>query len=332
MEYEGQDPLGTVSYSLPSTSLLFEVEAECEAFYAGPYAKYAEKYLGMEVRQKNENTCRVTSVKMTPYIEADLSARYMIEGADRDFDLTFLQLTSCGLVSVADSHLGENVAWRFPAAAKGGTAADAIVSNLSSEAATLYRKGEGAYGRIAVQQSVTVAKTLEQKAAETASLIFELRKKRMQIITGDTDATYSGEAMGAAVEEITRLEKEYMTMFTGYSERTVQTMTFDIVPERDKKMYVAFRVSETAGLLPADDISGKPVALEIIPQEISLNDGQVGDKKPKNNKYVFYRIPAVCTLKLTDGKSLLFQSRQPVYQFGVDSSLPLAARLKSKRQ
>lgn len=332
--YEGNDPVGTISYSLPATSLLLDVEAECEAFHAGVYAKYAAKYLGIDVPQKDENTCRITSVKVTPYTEADQASRFLLDMGGQDVDLSFLQLTSCGLVAMPDAGLAKDVLWRFPANSGTDMFADAIVSNLSSGAATLYRKGEDANGRVAVQQNVMVAKTLEQKASETASLIFSLRKKRMQIITGDTDATYSGEAMGAAIDEIARLEKEYMTMFTGYSEKRTQKMTFDIVPEKDKKMYVAFRVSETAGLLPADELSGKPVALEIIPQSVAEPQGEqakANEKKAKDSRYIVYRMPAVCVVKLNDGKNLLFQGRLPIYQFGTDSTLPLNTRLKSKK-
>ena len=39
-----QDPVGTVSYALPQTTITIEVEAVREYFYAGPYAKYAQKH------------------------------------------------------------------------------------------------------------------------------------------------------------------------------------------------------------------------------------------------------------------------------------------------
>ena len=45
-----QDPMGTVSYSLPQTTITIEVEAVREYFYAGPYAKFAQKYLGVDAR------------------------------------------------------------------------------------------------------------------------------------------------------------------------------------------------------------------------------------------------------------------------------------------
>ena len=37
------DPEGFLTYSLPSTTISLDVEAVQEKFYAGPYARYAEK-------------------------------------------------------------------------------------------------------------------------------------------------------------------------------------------------------------------------------------------------------------------------------------------------
>ena len=45
------DPQGTLTYCLPSTVIALEVTAVQENFYAGPYARYAEKYLGIKARQ-----------------------------------------------------------------------------------------------------------------------------------------------------------------------------------------------------------------------------------------------------------------------------------------
>ena len=230
------DPVGTVSYCLPLTSLSFDVEAVKETFHAGPYAEYAMKYLGIEVQKKDWTEYRLTEVRMTPYMEADQSSRYLLKVGAQGVDASFLKLSSCGLVSVSDVAYGTESAWRFPTDLEGNYAGTGLISNVASESATLFRnvKGESAYTRVAVQQEMMVAKTPEKKAAETAALIFELRRKRIQIITGDTDATYSGEAMGAAVAEITRLEKEYMTMFTGYSEKSVQQMRCEVVPEKGR--------------------------------------------------------------------------------------------------
>jgi hypothetical protein len=326
------DPSGNLTYCLPSTVLNLEVEAVQEKFYAGPYAKYAEKYLGVTARQKDEASFRIVQVRMVPYVEADQSRRYSVCVDKGNIDGSFLKLSAEGLVSFGDAAMGGNeTVWRFPVETTGDFSSKGVSSNLTSEATVLYKndRKESEYGKISVQQNVIVAKTPEVKAAETADMILKLRKQRLQIVTGDTDATYSGEAMAAAITELTRLEQEYMTLFTGYSETQTQKMNFDIVPEaeRETQKYVAFRLSDTAGLLPADNLSGRPIVIEFVPGTFQQIEETLVDKK-KPAVLAYYRIPAVCTVKLTDGRDILLQSRVPVYQLGQESSLPVNVILK----
>ena len=327
------DPQGTLAYSLPSTVINLEVEALQEKFYAGPYAKYAEKYLGIKVRQNDETTYQLVQISMTPCVEADQSERYMLSVEKGKVDASFLKLSAAGLVSFADAVAGGETKWRFPARTTSDFSDKGVSSNLTSEATVLYKndRKEAAYNKVSVQQNMIVAKSPEKKAAETADMILDLRKQRLQIVTGDTDATYSGEAMAAAIEELTRLEKEYMTLFTGYSETQLQKMNFEVIPdpERESQRYIAFRLSDTAGLVPADNLSGKPIALELIPQDIAqLNADPDKDTKKSAAVLAYYRIPAICTVKLSEGVDILLQTRIPVYQLGVKASLPVNIILK----
>ena len=318
----GADQEGYVTYSLPMTTVTLEVEAVQETFYAGPYAKYAEKYLGIKPRVKDETTVQLSQIRMTPYVEADQSCRYSLYLKKGTLNPSVFTLSSAGLVTFADAKFADQTVWRFPVKTDGDFSGKGVSSNLTSEATTLYRneKKESAYNRVSVQQNMVVEKTLEQKAAETAATILELRRQRLQIVTGDTDATYSGEAMGAAIGELARLEQEYMTLFVGYSEFQTQQMRFDVVPEagRENQMYIAFRISDKNGLVPADDMTGRPVVMEIQPQAFE----QVGVKAQKA-EVVHYRIPAICTVKIKNGADLLLQSRVPVYQLGQESSIPV---------
>lgn len=327
---KSSDPEGYLTYSLPSTTIVVEVEAVQEKFFAGPYARYAEKYLGIKARQKNETTYQITMLNLKPLVEADQNRRFSIPVKKSAVDATFLKLSSQGLISMADGTFGDATVWRFPKSGKGDFAERGVSSNLKSESATLYRnqKTESEYNRIAVQQNMVVEKTQEQKAAEAAEMIIRLREQRLQIVTGDTDATYSGEAMGAAIEEMTRLEKEYMSLFVGYSDFQEQKMSFDITPsaERESQMYVAFRISDTAGLVPADNLSGKPVVMEIVPQNVT--DSQVTEEVKSKLPLVHYLVPAICTVRVKEGADILIQSRIPVYQLGREGSMPVNATLK----
>jgi len=326
------DPDGFLTYSLPSTTIVLEVEAVQEIFHVGPYAKYAEKYLGIRPRQKDEANFQITEIRMTPYIEADQSRRYTLNVKKGQIDATFLKLSTAGLISFSDASFGEQSVWRFTTDSRSDFGGKGVSSNLTSESATFYHNDKNsAYDRLSVSQNMLVEKTLDQRAAEAADMILKLRKQRLQIVTGDTDATYSGEAMGAAIAEMTRLEEEYMMLFIGYSETQTQKMRFEVVPqaEQPRQMYVAFRLSDMAGLLPADNVSGKPILMEIIPQSFAPIEVTEDDVKSKKKEVLaYYRIPAICTIRLMEGADLLLQSRMPVYQLGRETSIPVNVILK----
>ena len=76
-------PAGTVVYSLPSTTLVLRVTALHESYKAGPYAQYAQKYLGLDVKQTSGDFYKIKSIEMAPYIEADpnVSAAVNLQGS-----------------------------------------------------------------------------------------------------------------------------------------------------------------------------------------------------------------------------------------------------------
>jgi hypothetical protein len=158
----------------------------------------------------------------------------------------------------------------------------------------------------------------EKKAAETAATIFKLRSMRMAIVTGDTDATYSGEAMESAIKELLRMENEYMSLFYGTTVESIQTMNFDVVPQADRKeqKYVAFRLSDTEGLLPPSDLSGRPIVLDLELDELVATSDSRGDG-------IFYRIPRTATARVLDGGNMLLQTRIPIYQLGQTLTFPI---------
>ena len=324
------DPQGYLTYSLPSTTIMLEVEGVQETFYAGPYAKYAEKYLGIKVRQQNDTIIHLTQVRMKPLVEADQSKRYSVNVKTKRNGSSLLRLSTEGLIALSDAQFDGSMAWRFPATEQNCIG---IASDLTSATAALYQNG----GRASSINNILVGRSAEQRAAEAAEMILKLRTQRMQIVTGDTDATFDGEAMGAAITEITRLEEEYMRLFTGYSDMKNLSMRFDVIPSasQEEQVYVAFRLSKVDGLVPADH-EGQPVIMQIIPQEMAVPEvaetaaatetaGDASAAPAKKNAYVlaYYRIPAVCTVKLVSGDNLLLQTRFPIYQLGQESSVPM---------
>ena len=316
---------GAVIYSLPRTTVRVEVKARREAFMAGPYAQYAQKYLGVAARTQDDVTFTLTEISLTPYVEADPGVRYTVNLPDRS-SASFLQFCAQGLVVMADNYTGQPASWRF--VPQTGTASFQGVDpqgNLGKETTVLYKavKQGDHYEKVPVSQEQVVEKSPDRKAADAADAIFALREKRQQIITGDTDATFSGEALKAAVDEITRLEQQYLTLFYGISEISKTAAAFDVTPDPDEKSqtYTAFRLSDSNGLLPASEHEGKAYTLEFKVEPLSAPESTVD--RSKETAVIHYRIPAITRCRLMQGAELLTESRIPVYQLGETSTFPV---------
>lgn len=320
-------PQGAIVYSLPSTTIQFVAEAGHESFIAGPYARFAQKYLGIQAREESGEFYKLNSVEMTPYIEADYTSNIALNlGSSKNASANFLQFISQGLIIWSDSNAGKEEKMRFPKMQdKASFASSMSTSNLTNEKSTLYKTVQTTTGleKVAVQQNQVVEKSLEKRAEESAALIFRLRAKRVDIITGETDATFSGEALKSAIDEINRLESDYLSLFIGKSSFDTQRMSFELVPAADnpKQIYIAFRISESLGLLPSNNLSGRPIVLELT-TEGKIADNPLMDITNSKGR-VLYRKPATMIAKLTDGQNLLLQSRIPIYQLGSILSFPL---------
>ena len=308
-----------LTYALPNTVFTVQVEVRQDYFYAGPYAAFAKKLLNIDVRDQDALTCTVTALDLIPRIEADPKALFLCEPENAQA----LSLSAQGLIALQEKALPDGAQWRFlpPAAAdfssNGLTGPEKTVTRITYKSV---QTEEDTTVQVPVEHKVSEAKTLEDKAAEAADMILAVRKDRLNIVSGNTDASYSGEAMGAALRELDRIEQEYLTLFRGYSVSSTQTASFDIIPDARQRVhrYLAFRLTED-GPVP-DGLKGVPYYLELEPENTDFPEEE--EKKTKNKvSAVKYRIPVVCRVKVTrDGKRLL-DTRLPVYQLGKEVNL-----------
>ena len=308
----------TVTYSLPQTTLTVEVDAVQESFFAGPYAPFAKKYLGIQVRQDDYAKASIREVRLVSRLEADPEARFAIDL--KSGDERFLELTSLGLVSLPSRPEAEAAVWRFDPQPSADFGSLGATSTTQREVRTTWKevRTDSTFSRVPVQETIEVERTPEMKAKEAADLILKARRERFNISTGNTDATFSGEALGAALAELDRIEKEYLTLFTGYTVTREQHGSFDVVPSASarKQQYAAFRLSDRDGLVQSG--TGTACYIELEPVEVA----EVAGAKDMKNA-VHYRVPAVCNVRLTIGGKTLCETRIPVYQLGRESTLPL---------
>ena len=310
-----------VTYSLPRTVISVEVDAVKEVHFAGPYAAFAKQMLGLDVPQKDQYNAFIREIRTAVKVEADHEARYMTASSKASSEL--LTLSSLGLVSFGSAGEAQASAWNFQRGTQNAGYGDGEVSDpYTTVKKTVYKdvKTDTSFTRVAIQQDVKVAKTLEQKAREAADMVLRARDERFKITIGDTDATFSGEALGAAINELTRVEKEYLQMFTGYTVRTEETKSFEVIPVKGTDSYDVFRLSDSEGLLPADAKAGKPYYMDVIPAAPASPQADEAAKPSKGGTAVVYRIPAVCAVTLGTGTTPLVRMRVPVYQLGEESA------------
>ena len=308
-------------YFLPSTTITVEVEAEQETFFAGPYAAFAKKLLNIDVRRADEVTSRVLSATISSKIEADRKSAQTIEGVDIP---ELMALSSQGLISFGEKP-ELNASWRFLPKIKGDFT-DKSISSESKEVTHIVYKTiptDTSFVRVPVEQRFTESKTLEDKAREAADMVLSLRQQRMDIASGNTDATFSGAALADALKELRALEEEYLTLFRGYSETRTISASFDVIPQASLKnhRYLAFRTDPERGLV--SNGRGTPYYIELEPEAL-VKESKEADKK-KNTKaiQIRYRIPMICRLTLSEDGQPLVETRVPVYQLGREASYPV---------
>ncbi|MDR3351383.1 MAG: DUF4831 family protein [Prevotellaceae bacterium] len=322
-----------IVYALPYSVIEIQAEAVYELFTAGPYARYAQKYLGMAAELGNKETFTLKSIALRTIVEADASQMYTLAIKDKNASANFLALSAEGLVASL-AHAGTpETAFRFAAAGQGKFNDTGAEPNIGRDRVTLYKNvqtPEG-YEKVPVQQNQLIEKNPERRAEEAAAFIFNLRKKRVELITGETEASWNSDGLRAALEEIKRLEEEYLSLFLGKTTSGTQSAVFHLTPDpaQAKQLYIAFRFSDTQGLLPASNVAGRPVTLELVSEKktaaIPSNNFNSDDKRASR---IACRLPDTVQAYLNDGQNNLLQARIQLYQFGPILSLPANLKIK----
>ncbi len=190
------------------TTLYIDIAVERQEIVAGPYARYAQKYLGVAAPLADKVLHNVISVNILESSEMSTS---------------------------------------------GNTLAPNVVPTHMNPA--------GGFPRLTIDKTSAAAISLEESARLAAEQIFELRRSRLDLITGEVGENVFGGGLESALREIDR--EEYLSLFLGKQSTRTDTKQYSVTPSKDKLTYTVCRFSDATGLLPADNLSGEPVVLEL---------------------------------------------------------------------
>ena len=248
-----------------TTTLQVDIVVEKQDIIAGPYARYAQKYLGVSAPLADKVLYEIKSAKI--YDTSELPA--------------------------------ENISTN---------------NKPSHSVATSHLNPERGFSRLTVDRISGETHSLEESARLAAARLFEIRKSRFDLITGELGENVFGAGLAAALSELDRLEEEYLALFLGKQTNSTFVRELQTTPSKERLTYIVCRFTEFDGVLPADDLSGEPLLLELEPYDVSTAGLQIA-KKP-SSAATPHHIPADVLCRLIFNGTQIASTTVPILQLG----------------
>ncbi len=327
-------------YALPRNVLKIKIDAIKSIIVPGPYGRFAQKYLGIiDVPIKKIDEWRIANIDIASAIESDPTLFYSATPGD-DSKIDFLKICSSGLIIPITGFGVNSTSVRNIK----GNDSDinsfftdlSITPFIASEKTTYYSKvkHDSVFVRVPIQKDMIIEKNIEEKARDAADFIFLLRKRRSDFLSVDADHNLNGDGLKIALDEISRLEQEYLSLFIGKSFAESSVHFFEYVPTQlEGESSIIFRFSSSKGVLPSSDLSGNPILLKTVPESIPesykkfFQSISTENDKPLNN-VIYYRIPISTNISISDGKVDLLNRRISICQYGLLVRMPIKFMIK----
>ena len=310
-------PVEGIVYSLPQTGIRVHIKATRERFVHGPFQMYAQKMLGIEnVPATDADRWNMDEMKLEVFSEPDAEQVYKALGPAAQM----VSLTPKGIIA------GINTAVKSDDAAV--ETQSFLTKNLDKQIKFTDLSIWSFYSPAdSTKRFKLVSKNPEQKAAEAAETIFNLRNSRFALLTNaDDEPLPDGKSFEVMTEELGKMEENYLALFIGKSSREKYEFSFDFVPgEKSVKGEVFFRFSDDRGVLPKSDLSGRPVVIEVnkIENLAAKQNGLIATENSNAGKSgVYYRLPGMAEVRILDGATQLAGARMAIAQFGNTAPIP----------
>lgn len=292
-----------LTYSLPVTSLRFEVTARRTVSVAGPYRQYAKKYIGTDkVVAADSEQWEIVSIKALPYGTPDSKQSFLMQlkpGA-----LTYICVADDGMLRAINTEAKPEI---LPL-----PQADTPMSrNLNIDEYLQY-----------VDEDFIASQSSAKQAQMLSESLMEIRDAKVQLTRGTAETMPTdGRQLELMLQSLAHQEQTMTEAFIGASASQSVTRTFSVTPDAEGRS-ILFRMSDFAGIVDADDLSGDPVYLsvKIIAQPQIPVDAK-GEEKRIPKDAVIYRIPGEAQFSLSLKGNTIWSGNFECAQFGVNFGL-----------
>lgn len=299
-------------YYFPQTLMDIDITYTIETEEAGPYSRYAEKYLGTtDVITVNSQKAEIISVSVRPRSKADLSRPVKINAED-GANMQLLHILDNGIL----------YGYNLPPYAQASTE-DAGVSPAN------HNKPKQPIVLPLLEEQLKVS-TPAQKADAVAKLIYRIREAKMYLLSGEIEnAPADGDGLEIALKELNKQEKQLVQLFTGKRSKKTVVKTVQYLPTKSEEKPLLYFSLEN-GITAEEDASALPIVLNFIARKqvpAPAIQTKKNDKKAPVPSPLLYNLPGTGIYTISyDGVTLL-EGTLPVAQFGI--AVPLSKNLFS---
>lgn len=293
-----------ITYSLPKTALIVDAEVIKVSCKAGPYYKYAEKYLGVkDAITEDKIYYELGKIKLINKGIPDPENTYIVEFKSGTV-APYAYLTEEGLLCSINAEYTPDETAQNAAGKKNTSPIKPTDTSVFSE-------------------ELLMAGSTAKQAEVAAKQIYRIRESRLNILTGEADnLPPDGEAMKLVIQQLEEQEKALTNLFTGVRTKDTSSYSVTIDPIDDLERDVLFRFSEQLGVVDADDLGGAPVYLNLKAIERApVLDAKEAAKKEKSLKGIIYNIPGKAAIEISLNKKTLYKGEAQITQFGTREGL-----------
>ena len=319
-----------IMYFLPKTVIQTQVKLKRTINKKGEYSNYAKKYLDINnVITQNNEKWEIVEADFLTFPIIDSSKLFLIEHNDEAQDIS-IHLSKCGMLKSINSKNELFVGYVIND--KINIIEKAFTKTTNK---TLVKTKSIGFDEVALPKQVVNSRTISEKARILADKILTLREDRAATIVGDgyTKDMPDGASLAIMIENINKLEKQYLSLFKGKTITETYTYTFNFIPKeaRNTTQKILFRFSQKKGIVEINDMDGKPVIIELnavgnLKQVIGFNKSQEHLKRiakiQNSKKGLHYIVPDIANVSLLLNDDKLAEKNILLSQFGVVQNLP----------
>jgi len=286
-------------YYLPKTAIRLKVQVEKARYQPGDFALYAQRFLRLnDVSMEPKTTYRVVSVTAESVGVPDTSKVFAVRFNTKTV-ATNMALSEEGLLLAinADPHTQELSPAFKPA-----------------------KKPAKVNPRQFMSEDILAAGSTAKMAELSAREIYDLRENRSLLIKGQADfMPNDGAQMQLMLSQIEQQDRALTEMFQGTTECDTTEHVITVIPTAPVIRGVAFRLSQFAGLVPEDDLSGVPyyINIEDISNLPSIDEEAAAKAKKKQvQSGIYVNVPGKMQVSIYKDNQRLYSSQMPAPQFG----------------